>query len=48
MRAIQPKISDNPAVFPDAATMKRLTMMRVLDRKSRRVLKRTWTEIKLR
>ena len=48
LRAIRPEISDNPAVFPDAAAMKRLQMMRDLDRKSRRVLNRIWTEIKLR
>lgn len=48
LRAIRPEISDNPAVFPDAAAMKRLAMMRDLDRKSRRVLNRIWTEIKLR
>lgn len=48
LRAIRPEISDNPAVFPDAAAMQRLAMMRDLDRKSRRVLNRIWTEIKLR
>jgi hypothetical protein len=35
-------------VFPDAATLQRLRMMRDLDRKSRRILNRIWTEIKLR
>ena len=45
---IHPEIADNRAVFPDAATLKRLEMMRDLDRKSRRVLNRIWTEIKLR
>lgn len=48
LRTIRPEISDNPAVFPDAAAMERLAMMRDLDRKSRRVLNRIWTEIKLR
>ena len=48
MRYIQPEIADNPAVFPDAAALGRLEMMRDLDRKSRRVLNRIWTEIKLR
>jgi len=45
---IRPEIADNRAVFPDAATLGRLEMMRDLDRKSRRVLNRIWTEIKLR
>lgn len=48
LRTIRPEIADNPAVFPDAAAMQRLHMMRDLDRKSRRVLNRIWTEIKLR
>ena len=48
MRHIRPEIADNRAVFPDAATLSRLEMMRDLDRKSRRVLNRIWTEIKLR
>ena len=45
---IRPEIADNRAVFPDAATLNRLEMMRDLDRKNRRVLNRIWTEIKLR
>lgn len=45
---IHPHIAENRAVFPDAATLQRLSMMRDLDRKSRRVLNRLWTEIKLR
>jgi spermidine/putrescine transport system substrate-binding protein len=48
MRYIRPEIADNPAVFPDPATLERLEMMRDLDRRSRRVLNRIWTEIKLR
>jgi hypothetical protein len=44
----RPEIADNRAVFPDAATLARLEMMRDLDRHSRRVLNRLWTEIKLR
>jgi hypothetical protein len=48
MAHIRPEIAGNRAVFPDAATLKRLEMMRDLDRKSRRVLNRIWTEIKLR
>jgi spermidine/putrescine transport system substrate-binding protein len=48
MAYIRPEIAHNRAVFPDAASMKRLEMMRDLDRKSRRILNRIWTEIKLR
>ncbi|HRH81386.1 MAG TPA: spermidine/putrescine ABC transporter substrate-binding protein [Thiobacillaceae bacterium] len=48
MDHIRPEIADNRAVFPDAATLRRLEMMRDLDRRSRRVLNRIWTEIKLR
>ena len=48
MPHIRPNIAANTAVFPDHATMQRLEMMRDLDRKSRRVLNRIWTEIKLR
>lgn len=48
MAYIEPKIADNRAVFPDAPTMRRLEMLRDLDRKQRRVLNRIWTEIKLR
>jgi spermidine/putrescine transport system substrate-binding protein len=48
MRYIRPEIAQNRAVFPDAGSMKRLAMMRDLDRKGRRVLNRIWTEIKLR
>jgi spermidine/putrescine transport system substrate-binding protein len=48
LRTIRPEIAHNPAVFPDAVTLQRLHMMRDLDRRSRRVLNRIWTEIKLR
>jgi spermidine/putrescine transport system substrate-binding protein len=48
MAHIRPEIADNRAVFPDAATQSRLEMLRDLDRRSRRVLNRIWTEIKLR
>ncbi|MDD3528372.1 MAG: spermidine/putrescine ABC transporter substrate-binding protein [Gallionellaceae bacterium] len=48
MAHIAPEIADNRAVFPDAATFGRLQMLRDLDRRSRRVLNRIWTEIKLR
>jgi spermidine/putrescine transport system substrate-binding protein len=45
---VRPDIAADPAIFPDAATLGRLEMLRDLDRKSRRVLNRIWTEIKLR
>lgn len=45
---IRPDIKDNPAVFPDTEARKRLEMMRDLDRKSRRLVNRLWTEIKVR
>ncbi len=48
MRFIRPDIAADPAIFPDSATLDRLEMLRDLDRKSRRVLNRIWTEIKLR
>ncbi|NTV96496.1 MAG: spermidine/putrescine ABC transporter substrate-binding protein [Thiobacillus sp.] len=48
MRHIAPEIAANRAVFPDPDTLARLQMMRDLDRHSRRVLNRIWTEIKLR
>jgi len=48
MRHIDPEIAGNPAVFPAAEDIKRLEMLRDLDRKNRRVLNRLWTEIKLR
>jgi spermidine/putrescine transport system substrate-binding protein len=45
---IEPKISANKAVFPDAEGFKKLEMFRALDRQQRRVLSRIWTEIKVR
>lgn len=45
---IRPEIVANPAIFPDAATLKKLEMLHDLDRRDRRVLNRIWTEIKLR
>jgi spermidine/putrescine transport system substrate-binding protein len=48
MPHIHPEIAGNRAIFPDAAGLRRLEMMRDLDRGSRRVLNRIWTEIKLR
>jgi spermidine/putrescine transport system substrate-binding protein len=48
MAYIHPEIADNRAVFPDAGSLQRLEMLRDPERKSRRVLNRIWTEIKLR
>jgi len=48
MRYIDLEIAGNPAVFPAAEDIRRLEMLSDLDRKSRRVLNRLWTEIKLR
>lgn len=45
---IRTEIARQTTIFPDAATRQRLEMMRDLDRRSRRVLNRIWTEIKLR
>lgn len=48
MAYIRPEIADNLAVFPDATALRKLEMLRDLDRRQRRVLNRIWTEIKLR
>jgi spermidine/putrescine transport system substrate-binding protein len=48
MRYIQPGIAANKSVFPDPQDLKRLEMMRDLNRKERRVLSRMWIEIKVR
>ena len=48
MKYINPEIAANAAVFPDQQGMKRMEMMRDLDRKQRRVLSRMWIEIKVR
>jgi spermidine/putrescine transport system substrate-binding protein len=45
---VMAEISNNSTVFPDAIQLKRLEMLRDLDRKQRRILSRIWTEIKLR
>jgi spermidine/putrescine transport system substrate-binding protein len=45
---IRPEIAIIAPFFPMRPALKRLEMMRDLDRKSRRVLNRIWTEIKLR
>jgi spermidine/putrescine transport system substrate-binding protein len=45
---VRPEIASNRAVFPDPLTLKRVQMLRDLDRKARRILNRIWIEIKLR
>ena len=48
MQYIKDEIKRNPAVFPDAEKQKRLEMLTDHDRKTRRLLNRMWTEIKVR
>jgi len=45
---IRTDIANNPVIFPDAAELARLEMLKELDHKQRRLLSRIWTEIKLR
>lgn len=45
---INPNILRNPSVFPTPDDLKRLTMLRDLNRLQRRILNRMWIEIKLR
>lgn len=45
---IRPDIAANPAIFPTAAGVKNLEMLRDLDARHRRQLSRMWTTIKLR
>lgn len=42
------EIADNPAIFPTAADTRRLQMLRDFDVRSRRLMSRQWTEIKVR
>jgi spermidine/putrescine transport system substrate-binding protein len=48
LQYVKPEIRQNAAVFPEAAQLKRLEMLRDLDYKQRRVLSRMWIEIKLK
>ncbi len=48
MPHIEEAVKNNPAVFPDAAGMKKLQMLKDYDRKDRRLLNRLWTEVKVR
>jgi putrescine transport system substrate-binding protein len=43
---IDKSVLDDPSVYPDAATMKRLYTVNARDQKSQRVLNRLWTRIK--
>ena len=44
---IRVDVAANTAIFPDQATLKRLSMLRDIDRRERRLLNRIWTEIKV-
>ncbi len=48
MAHIEPNIARDPTIFPDHQALKRLEMLRDLDRRKRRILNRIWIEIKLR
>jgi spermidine/putrescine transport system substrate-binding protein len=45
---IAPEIAGNPAIFPSAAQLQNLEMLRDFDPGTRRTLSRMWTEIKVR
>ena len=46
MPLIRPEIANEPAIFPPAAVLPHLEMLRDFDPKMRRTLSRMWTEIK--
>jgi spermidine/putrescine transport system substrate-binding protein len=48
MPYVDDAVKNNRAVFPDADGMKKLQMLKDYDRKSRRLLNRLWTEVKVR
>jgi spermidine/putrescine transport system substrate-binding protein len=48
MAYIRDEIKANPAVFPDAEGSRRLEMVKDHDRRTRRLMNRLWTEIKVR
>ncbi len=48
MAYIEPSIARDPTIFPGRQALKRLEMLRDLDRRKRRILNRIWIEIKLR
>lgn len=45
---IRPALSRNSAVFPDKAAMAKLDMLKDLDDKQRRDLRRLWGEIRVK
>lgn len=45
---IRPEIAGNPGIFPPPDDLRRLEMLRDFDPKTRRILSRMWTEIKVR
>ncbi|MBS1191958.1 MAG: extracellular solute-binding protein family 1 [Rhodocyclaceae bacterium] len=45
---IRPEVAREAAIFPTAADLKRLEMLRDLEPKERRLLSRLWTEIKVK
>lgn len=44
---VRPDVAANTAIFPDDETLKRVEMLRDVNRKQRRLLNRIWTEIKV-
>ncbi len=42
---LDPEVKDDPAVYPDEATMKKLFVNTALDPKTQRVFTRTWTKV---
>jgi len=48
MPYIPPEIAGNPGIFPPPDDLRRLEMLRDFDPKTRRLLSRMWTEIKVR
>lgn len=48
MAYIKSNIARDPSIFPNDQALKRLEMLRDLDRRKRRILNRIWIEIKLR
>jgi len=48
MPLIRSEIADNPAIFPASAETQKLQMLRDFDLRSRRLMSRLWTEIKVR
>jgi putrescine transport system substrate-binding protein len=45
-KLVKPEILNDPGIYPDAGTMKRLYVVKARDLRSQRVLNRLWTRIK--